>query len=251
MSLLRLESISKHFGPVQALTDVDFEIAAGEVVALVGDNGAGKSTLVKIISGAQPASSGQFFVEGRPVTIKRPEDARALGIETVYQDLALFDNSNVAENIFAGREEVRRIFGIPFLRNRVMHERSAELLKSLRIHIHSTKLTVKGMSGGQRQSVAIARAVAFGRRIVILDEPTAALGVPEQQKVISLVKDLKQRGFSVIVISHNMQQVFEMADRVHVLRQGRTAGIRLTSESTPNEIVQLITGADQVGARVH
>lgn len=251
MSLLRLESISKHFGPVQALTDVDFEIAAGEVVALVGDNGAGKSTLVKIISGAQPASSGEFYVEGKPVTIKRPEDARSLGIETVYQDLALFDNSNVAENIFAGREEVRRVLGIPFLRNRVMHERSAELLKSLRIHIQSTKLTVKGMSGGQRQSVAIARAVAFGRRIVILDEPTAALGVPEQQKVISLVKDLKERGFSVIVISHNMQQVFEMADRVHVLRQGRTAGIRLTSECTPNDIVQLITGADQAGSRAH
>lgn len=244
--LLHVTDISKTYGPVRALSNVEFVLNPAEVLALVGDNGAGKSTLVKILSGALEADAARFVFEGRPVEVRRPDDARRLGIETVYQDLSLFDHSDVAENIFAGREMVRRVLGIPFLRSRAMHARSAELLTSLRIHIQSTRFTVKGMSGGQRQSVAIARAVAFGRKVVILDEPTAALGVPEQAKVLDLIRDLKARGFSLIMISHNLHHVFEVSDRIHVLRQGQTAGIRHTAETTPDEIVKLITGGDAV-----
>lgn len=245
-ALLKLAGVSKSFGAVQALSEVSFELNEAEVVALVGDNGAGKSTLVKVISGALLPDSGEYWFGGERVTVRRPEDARRLGIETVYQDLALFDNSNVAENIFAGRELVRRVLGVPFLRGREMHVRSAELLQSLRIHIQSTRYAVKGMSGGQRQSIAIARAVAFGRKVVVLDEPTAALGVPEQRKVLSLVRDLRERGFSLIVISHNLHQVFEISDRIHVMRQGRTANVCETRHTTPDEVVRLITGADLV-----
>ncbi|QRM33978.1 ATP-binding cassette domain-containing protein [Microvirga sp. VF16] len=244
--LLKLSNVSKSFGPVRALSDISFELNPSEVVALVGDNGAGKSTLVKIISGALSPDEGHFWFEGAEVQIRKPEDARRLGIETVYQDLALFDNSNVAENIFAGREVVKRVLGIPFLRSSEMHARAEELLKTLKIHIQSTHYTVKGMSGGQRQSVAIARAVAFGRKVVILDEPTAALGVPEQQKVLSLVQDLKARGFSIIMISHNLHHIFEISDRIHVLRQGRTAGVRVTKDTGPDDVVKLITGGDLV-----
>ncbi|AMJ61569.1 ATP-binding cassette domain-containing protein [Bosea sp. PAMC 26642] len=244
--LLRLSGISKSFGAVQALSNVMFDLRDSEVLALAGDNGAGKSTLVKIISGAQTADSGDYLFNGATVTVRKPDDARALGIETVYQDLALFDNSNVAENIFAGRELVGKTPGIRFLKAVEMHERAAELLKSLKIHIQSTHFTVKSMSGGQRQSVAIARAVAFGRKVVILDEPTAALGVPEQEKVLSLIKDLKERGFSIILISHNLHHIFAVSDRIHVLRQGRTAGVRETAGTTPDEIVKLITGGNLV-----
>lgn len=244
--LLSLTNVSKSFGAVRALSDVTFELKAAEVLALAGDNGAGKSTLIKIISGAQGADTGEFRFEGQPVTVRTPEDARALGIETVYQDLALFDNSNVALNIFAGRELTRSMAGVRFLKSAEMHRRAADLLKSLNIHIQSTRLDVKGMSGGQRQSVAIARAVAFGRKVVILDEPTAALGVPEQEKVLSLIKDLKARGFSIILISHNLHHIFEVCDRIHVLRQGRTAGVRVKDETTADEIVKLITGGDLV-----
>lgn len=244
--LLKLGNICKSFGAVRALTDIDFELYESEVLALAGDNGAGKSTLIKIISGAQPADSGQVWFEGKEVSIRKPEDARELGIETVYQDLALFDDSNVAENIFAGRELVRNLLGAKFLRADEMHSRSAKLLKSLNIHIQSTHFPVKGMSGGQRQSVAIARAVAFGRKVVILDEPTAALGVPEQEKVLSLIKDLRVRGFSIILISHNLHQIFDVCDRIHVLRQGKTAGVRKKSETNPDDIVKLITGGNLV-----
>ena len=244
--LLKIEGVSKSFGAVRALSDVDFVLDDAEVLALVGDNGAGKSTLIKIISGALAPDGGRFWFEEREVQIRSPEDARRLGIETVYQDLSLFDNSNVAENIFAGRELVRRFAGIPLLRGRAMNERSRELLNSLNIKIQSTRYMVKGMSGGQRQSVAITRAVAFGRKIVILDEPTAALGVPEQQKVLSLIRDLKARGFSIILISHNLHHIFEISDRIHVLRQGRTAGIRQKNDTDPDDIVKLITGGDLI-----
>ena len=245
-TLLKLTGVTKSFGAVRALTNVDFELNECEVVALAGDNGAGKSTLIKAISGAQPAEEGGYWFDGAERSINSPEDALALGIETVYQDLALFDHSDVAQNIFAGRETVRKVMGISFLQARAMHAIAKELLNSLNIHIHSTRLLVKGMSGGQRQSVAIARAVAFGRKVVILDEPTAALGVPEQAKVLSLIGELKLRGFSVILISHNLQQIFQVSDRIHVLRQGKTAGVRLTVDSTPDEIVRLITGGDLV-----
>jgi ABC-type sugar transport system ATPase subunit len=245
-SLLTLTNVSKSFGAVRALSDIVFELREAEVLALAGDNGAGKSTLIKIISGAQTADSGEFIFNGTPVSVRTPEDARALGIETVYQDLALFDNSDVAQNIFAGREITTPMAGVRFLRSAEMHKRAADLLKSLNIHIQSTRLDVKGMSGGQRQSVAIARAVAFGRKVVILDEPTAALGVPEQEKVLSLIKDLKARGFSIILISHNLHHIFEVCDRIHVLRQGKTAGVRAKEQTTPDEIVKLITGGDLI-----
>ena len=245
-SLLTLTNVSKSFGAVRALSDIAFELREAEVLALAGDNGAGKSTLIKIISGAQTADSGEFIFNGTPVSVRTPEDARALGIETVYQDLALFDNSDVAQNIFAGREITTPMAGVRFLRSAAMHKQAADLLKSLNIHIQSTRLDVKGMSGGQRQSVAIARAVAFGRKVVILDEPTAALGVPEQEKVLSLIKDLKGKGFSIILISHNLHHIFEVCDRIHVLRQGRTAGVRLKAQTTPDEIVKLITGGNLV-----
>lgn len=241
--LLKLDNITKTFGAVRALNGIDFELREREVLALIGDNGAGKSTLVKVIAGALIPDGGTIRFNGETVRIRNPEDARALGIETVYQDLSLFNQSDVAENIYSGREIVKRVCGIPVLDRRTMHARSAELLKSLKIHIQSTRLTVKGLSGGQRQTIAIARAVAFGRKIVILDEPTAALGVPEQEKVLSLIKELRAKDFSVILISHNLGHIFEVCDRMHVLHQGRTAGVLRREDSSPEEVVGLITGA--------
>jgi ABC-type sugar transport system ATPase subunit len=244
-TLLRTEGIRKSYGAVKALDGVDFDLNEGETVALVGDNGAGKSTLIKIICGAITPDSGTIHFEGKPVRFERPEDARVHGIETVYQDLALFDHSNIAENIFAGRELVRAA-GVPLLDKRAMHERSAQILARLKIRVHSTHLLVKGLSGGQRQTVAIARAIAFGRKLVILDEPTAALGVQEQRKVLALIHDLKAQGYAMILISHNLEQVFEVADRIHVLRHGRTAGVVARTATDSTHVVKLITGADVV-----
>jgi ABC-type sugar transport system ATPase subunit len=245
-TLIRTEGICKSYGAVKALDGIDFELREGETIALVGDNGAGKSTFIKVRSGAIVPDSGSIFFEGSPVRFDRPEEARALGIETVYQDLALFDQSNIAENIFAGREPVRRIAGVPLLDKRQMHERSAQILARLKIRVHSTHALVKGLSGGQRQTVAIGRALAFGRKLVILDEPTAALGVQEQRKVLALIHDLKRQGYAMILISHNLEQVFEVADRIHVLRHGRTAGVVERAATDPNHVVKLITGADLV-----
>lgn len=241
--LLRLEGISKTYGAVQALAEVNLTLEQGEVLALVGDNGAGKSTLIKIVSGALNPDRGKLFFEGHEVVIRKPEDARALGIETVYQDLALFENSNIAENLFAGREIVKRYLGIPVLQKKQMHVESLRILDSLKIHIHSTRLLVKGLSGGQRQTVAVGRAVAFSQRLVILDEPTAALGVPEQEKVLGIISDLRERNFAVILISHNLEQIFRVADRIHVLRRGRNAGVVKRTESNTEQVVQMITGA--------
>jgi ABC-type sugar transport system ATPase subunit len=246
-NLLELEGVTKSFGAVRALRGIDLTLRGGEVLALIGDNGAGKSTLIKVISGAIIPDGGRMLFEGREVHVRRPEDARALGIETVYQDLALFDNSDVAQNLFAGRELARRILGIPFLRNAEMHAESARILSTLKIHIRSTKALVKELSGGQRQTVAIGRAVAFSQRIVILDEPTAALGVPEQEKVLELIQQLRADGYSVVLISHNLDHIFRVSDRMHVLRQGETAGILNRSETSPEEVVQLITGAKRLG----
>jgi len=245
-ALIETEAIRKSYGAVRALDGVDFHLKEGEIVALVGDNGAGKSTLIKVISGAIQPDSGTIRFEGKPVRFERPEDARALGIETVYQDLALFDHSNIAENIFAGRETVRRIAGLPLLDKRRMHEQSADILARLKIHVQSTHLLVKGLSGGPRQTVAIGRAIAFGRKLVILDEPTAALGVQEQRKVLGLIGELKQSGYAMILISHNLEQVFAVADRIHVMRHGRTAGVVARSQTDATHVVKLITGADVV-----
>lgn len=245
-NLLELEGITKSFAAVRALNGIDLTLRGGEVLALIGDNGAGKSTLIKVISGALVPDGGRMLFEGREVHVRRPEDARALGIETVYQDLALFDNSDVAQNLFAGRELVRRVLGIPFLKKAEMHAESARILSTLKIHIRSTRALAKELSGGQRQTVAIGRAVAFSQRIVILDEPTAALGVPEQEKVLDLVQQLRADGYSVVLISHNLEHIFRVSDRMHVLRRGETAGILNRSETTPEEVVQLITGAKRL-----
>ncbi|PSC04900.1 ABC transporter ATP-binding protein [Alsobacter soli] len=245
-NLLELQGVTKNYGAVRALKGIDLTLRAGEVLALIGDNGAGKSTLIKVISGAIVPDGGRMLFEGREVHVRRPEDARALGIETVYQDLALFDNSDIAENLFAGREPVRHILGVPFLRRAEMHAESARILSTLKIHIRSTKALVKELSGGQRQTVAIGRAVAFSQRIVILDEPTAALGVPEQEKVLELVQQLRGGGYSVVLISHNLEHIFRVSDRMHVLRQGETAGVLSRSATTPEEVVQLITGAKRL-----
>jgi len=242
-NLLELEDVTKNFGAVRALRGINLTLRPGEVLALIGDNGAGKSTLIKVISGAIVPDGGRILFEGREVHVRRPEDARALGIETVYQDLALFENSDVAQNLFAGRELVRRILGVSFLRKAEMHAESARILSSLKIHIRSTNALVKQLSGGQRQTVAIGRAVTFSQRIVILDEPTAALGVPEQEKVLELVQQLRADGYSIVLISHNLEQIFRVSDRMHVLRQGETAGVLNRSETTPEEVVQFITGA--------
>ena len=244
--LLELKQISKSFGAVRALKDVDLVLYPGEVLGLIGDNGAGKSTLIKVISGAHWPDSGKILFEGREVVFKKPDDARAVGIETVYQDLALFENSNIGENLFAGREPIRRIAGFPFLNKRQMHQESARILDSLKINISRTHALVKGLSGGQRQTVAIGRAVAFSKQVLVLDEPTAALGVPEQLKVLDLVREVREKGFSIIIITHNLEHAFAVADRFQVLRQGETVGVVRISETTPDDVVKLITGADVV-----
>ena len=238
--VLALSGISKRFGAVQALSDAGLEVYPGEVVALVGDNGAGKSTLIKVISGAGPADSGEFRWEGRPVQVNKPADATALGIATVYQDLALADNLDVVANLFLGREEVR----LGWLLNEIeMEKRATELLRGLSVRLPSVRVPAAGLSGGQRQSVAIARSLLGEPKVVLLDEPTAALGVAQTAEVLDLVERLRDRGLGVILISHNLADVRAVADRVVVLRLGRNAGEFRAGEATQEEIVQAITGA--------
>jgi D-xylose transport system ATP-binding protein len=245
-ALLELRGISKRFGAVQALTDVDFTVHAGEVVALVGDNGAGKSTLIKVIAGVGPANEGEIRFDGRPVHISRPQDATALGIATVYQDLALCDNLGVAGNLFLGREELRG--GVPgvigWLHHVGMEQRASQLLRTLSVRIPSVRAPVAALSGGQRQSVAIARSLIGEPRVVLLDEPTAALGVAQTAQVLDLIRRLKDRGLGVVVISHNLADVFAVTDRVVVLRLGRNAGEFDVPSSTPEQVVAAITGAE-------
>ncbi|MGK5639135.1 ATP-binding cassette domain-containing protein [Streptomyces sp. URMC 126] len=237
--VLALRGISKRFGAVQALTDVELEIRPGEVVALVGDNGAGKSTLVKTIAGVAPADDGVIEWEGRPVTIDRPHTAQELGIATVYQDLALCDNLDVVGNLFLGREISR--FGV--LDEVEMERRARELLATLSIRIPSVRIPVAALSGGQRQTVAIARSLLGEPKVVILDEPTAALGVEQTAQVLDLVERLRERGLGVILISHNMADVQAVADRVAVLRLGRNNGVFAVRTTSQEEIVSAITGA--------
>jgi ABC-type sugar transport system ATPase subunit len=243
--LLRLEGISKSFGGVRALQDIDLEVNYNEVLAIVGDNGAGKSTLVKIISGAIPSDEGKMFLEGEEIAIKNPRDAASLGIQMCYQDLALVDCLDVVTNIFLGREIYRRILGlIDFLSFRKMREESVNHLKSLGIELHNVGEKVKNLSGGQRQVIAVSRAVYWGTKLVILDEPTAALGVKEAKRVNELIKNLKNKNISVIVISHNLQHVFYVSDRVVVLRHGSKVGERVIKETDGDEVVKMITGAE-------
>jgi D-xylose transport system ATP-binding protein len=239
--VLALEGVSKSFGPVQALQDVDFHVDQGEVVALVGDNGAGKSTLVKVIAGIHAADDGQIFFEGEPVKITSPNAAVALGIATVYQDLALCDNLDVVENLFLGREETGAARALD---ETDMEQRSHDLLSNLAVTITDVRAEVGTMSGGQRQQVAIARSLLGEPKVVLLDEPTAALGVRQTAQVLALIKQLKEQGHGVLVISHNLADVFEVADRVYVLRLGKKAGDYQVGEASQEEVVAAITGAE-------
>lgn len=241
--LIELRGISKTFGHVQALQRVDFSVYPGEVIGLVGDNGAGKSTLIKIISGAYQPDGGTILVDGAPVSFNSPRDAMRAGIATVYQNLALVDQRDVASNIFLGREPTR---GLILDRRRMLTE-SVEVLGQLRSDIPSVEIPVGLLSGGQRQAVAIARAVhESAARLVIMDEPVAALGIEESRKVLRLIKQLKGRGHAVIVISHNLEHVFSVTDRIVVLRRGRLVGARSREDATAAEIVRLIVGAEHL-----
>jgi simple sugar transport system ATP-binding protein/D-xylose transport system ATP-binding protein len=237
--LLEAAGVSKTFLHVQALNNVDFRVYPGETVALVGDNGAGKSTLMKILCGAYQADAGSVFIEGQQVHIRNPHDANAMGIAVVYQDLALVNHRDVASNVFLGREPKK---GIVVDKGRMVRE-SREVLQRLKINIPSVYAQVGLLSGGQRQAVAIARAVRQGGRLIFMDEPTAALGVQEQGKVLKLIEDLQREGTALVVVSHNLQHVFHVADRIVVMRGGRNAGERIRKETTHEEIVQLIVGA--------
>jgi len=237
--LLQLRNITKSFGSVQALTDVDFEVRNGEVMALVGDNGAGKSTLVKCIAGIHGWDSGEILFEGKEVHIHGPKDAAKLGIEVVYQDLALCDNLDVVQNMYLGREEHD---WFQRLKEPVMEQKTAETLKSLAVTtISSIRQPVATLSGGQRQSVAVAKAVQWNSKLVILDEPTAALGVAQTEQVLALVRRLGEQGLAVVIISHNLHDIFETADRITVLRLGRNVGIFEREQTTQQEVVEAIT----------
>ncbi len=238
---LRLRGISKSFGAVRALSNVDFEVYAGEVVGLVGDNGAGKSTLIKVISGVEPADEGEIFLEGQKVSIPNPPAANHLGIETVYQDLALCDNLDVVANLFLGREE--RSF-LRSLDEIDMEKQGLSILQSLEVKIPSVRATVAMLSGGQRQSIAVAKSILRQAKVVLLDEPTAALGVVQTRQVLHLIRRLRDQGLAVVVISHNLADVFEVVDRVIVLRLGKRVGTFDIKTTTPEQVVAAITGAE-------
>jgi D-xylose transport system ATP-binding protein len=237
--VLELSGVSKNFGAVQALYEVDFHVAPGQVMALVGDNGAGKSTLIKCIAGIHPIDGGEIRFEGTPVTIHGPKDAADLGIEVVYQDLALCDNLDVVENMYLGRELVD---GVRKLDETAMEARAQETLRSLSVTtLRNVRQTVAGLSGGQRQSVAVAKAVMWNSKLVILDEPTAALGVAQTRQVLELVKRLGEQGLAVILISHNLHDIFEVADDITVLRLGQNVAVYKRTETTQQQVVEAIT----------
>ncbi len=238
-TVLSMVSVSKRFGAVQALTDVHMDVAAGEVVALVGDNGAGKSTLVKIIAGVYHADGGTITFDGRQVSVGSPAEAQALGIATVFQDLALCDNLDVVANLFLGQERTNR----GFIDEVSMEQESWRLLRSLSAKIPSVRIPIAGLSGGQRQTVAIARSLVGRPKVVMLDEPTAALGVAQTAEVLNLIERLKEQGLGVILISHNMADVQAVADRIVVLRLGRNAAEFRIEEATTETLVAAITGA--------
>jgi ABC-type sugar transport system ATPase subunit len=245
--LLRVENIAKSFGAVQALHGITFDLQRGTVMALVGDNGAGKSTLAKILSGVHPPTSGQFYLNGQACRFDRPATALTAGIETVYQNLALIEELDVADNVYLGRETTRggvigRLLGI--LDRPAMRQHTAKALSQLHIKIPAPTLAVRKMSGGQRQAVAIGRALTWGRELFILDEPTAALGVDETEQVLRMIERLREEhGLTFIIISHNMQDVYRIADTIVVLRQGRHVATLAKNDTTPEEIVAYITGA--------
>jgi D-xylose transport system ATP-binding protein len=245
-SILELRGIRKRFGAAQALDGVDLEVYPAEVVALVGDNGAGKSTLVKTIAGIFPPDTGEMRFAGKRVHLRGPKDASALGIATVYQDLALCDNLDVVANFFLGKEEVG---SARMLDEEAMERRALEVLKTLNVTLPSVRVPIAALSGGQRQSVAVARAILGDAKLILLDEPTAALGVAQTKQVLELVLRLREHGLSVVVISHNLADVFQVADRIVVLRLGQLAGNLVTKGTTREQVVARITGADTTDSR--
>jgi D-xylose transport system ATP-binding protein len=237
--LLELRGVSKRFGAVQALTDVDFAAQAGQVTALVGDNGAGKSTLIKTIAGINPMDSGEYRFDGNPVQVNSPQAATALGIATVYQDLALCDNLDVVANLWLGREELG---AVRLLDETDMEQEASTVLKRLAVRIPSVRTQVASLSGGQRQGVAIARSMLGEPKVVMLDEPTAALGVAQTAQVLELIRTLREHGLAVVVISHNLADVFEVADTIVVLRLGRQTAVLDAKQTNSEEVVAAITG---------
>ena len=245
--VLAVRRADKRFGAVHALKGVSLEAFRGEVLALLGDNGAGKSTLVKCISGVYPLDSGEIVLDGMPAPIHSPAIARRAGIETVYQDLALFDNLTPAQNFYCGREIAFPTWlprGLQLLSSRAMDREASEVLERLRVRLPNLDAPVALMSGGQRQAIAVARATVFARKVVILDEPTAALGVRESRKVLDLIAELRAQGNAVILITHNMEHVVELADRAIVLRQGRKVGELKPDRANQKALVALIVGAE-------
>lgn len=244
--ILETKSLTKHYGGVQALNHADFKMYSDEHVAIVGDNGAGKSTFVRNITGVEQRTSGDVLFDGVSVNFNAPSEARAMGIETVYQNLALADHLDVPSNIFLGREEVYFKAGpLSWLNKKAMHKRAIELLDDTGIEIPDLTQPVAGMSGGQRQCVAISRAAGWGSKLIIMDEPTAALGIQETTRVEEIIRNLKTRGVPVIIVSHNLRQVFNLVDRIVVFRQGRIVGILDARKASGNDVVAMITGVDQ------
>jgi simple sugar transport system ATP-binding protein len=242
VAVLELQGISKHFGAIEALSQVDFALDGGEIVGLMGDNGAGKSTLVKIMAGNFPPSGGQMLLEGRPVHFHKPVEARAAGIEVVYQDLALCNNLTASANVFLAREKMRGFGPFRILDDRAMNERARELFDELKSETRPAE-KVRMMSGGQRQAVAIARTHLSRAKIVLMDEPTAAISVRQVAEVLNLIRHLRDRGIAIVLISHRMPDVFTVADRVVVLRRGRKVADKPVAGSSPEEVTGLITGA--------
>ena len=242
--LLEIRGVQKRFGRVVALRGVDFDLRPGEVHAIVGDNGAGKSTLIKLVSGVIQPDEGEILIDGQPVHMSSPREARRLGVETVFQDLALANELDAAENLFLGREILRPgVFGwLGFVDKPKMRRQAAQELARLKISIPSVQQPVVAMSGGQRQAVAVARSVSWGRRIVIMDEPTAALGVRESLMVLDLIRETRSHGIGIVMISHNLPEVFQVAERITVMRHGRVVARLRTEESSVDQIVSMMTG---------
>jgi ABC-type sugar transport system ATPase subunit len=246
-ALVQMRGIHKRYGGVQALAGADFTVYPLEIHAVVGDNAAGKSSLIKALSGAAPADAGEIRFEGRPVAIREPRHAKALGIETVYQDLALADNLDIPANIFLGRELMRKGLLSPFMDLPRMRDEAGHLLARLKIRIPDLHQRVRTLSGGQRQCVGIARSVYFDARVIILDEPTAALGVEETRKVLELVTEMRGHGLSVVMISHNLAHVFDICDRISVMKTGTVVGSRRTAQTDKEEILRMIVLGREAG----
>jgi ABC-type sugar transport system ATPase subunit len=245
-AMLELRGLTKRFGGLTAVDHVDLQVHPGEVVGLLGDNGAGKSTLIKMVSGVYHPDEGQIFFQGKEIKLASPANALDLGIETLYQDLALAENLDVFSNIFMGREKTKPFLGIiPVLDHEFMHEESKKVLKRLEIEIPSLRNLIKNLSGGQRQAVAIGRSIYWDAKLLIMDEPTAALGVQEQRKVLDLVRVLRSQNIPIIIISHQLYDIFSVTDRLVIMRRGKKVAERNTKETTPDQVVGLITGSEE------